>query len=440
MLNNNKVTNNQILGYDNLHKILTKYRENSKSLTNDERLIAEHIEKAIKGPFEQDGLFCPFTLLPILNPARTRFNKEGSPRSQNLYERRMIFQWCYGTKMEDPCNREIVQKIEIDSDQAQEIEEKLPKYFYQYYDALSDDEKENIDIAMNNMKLTNLSKITKELISAVIENDLETVNRLLMNFGANVVNARNRQGDHILALAISLSHIGIVKSLLEHNADVNIRNKSGQTPLDIALEKGNVEMITLLKKELISAVIKGDLETVNRFLDHGADFNSTNKQGDNILVLAASQKHIEIVKSLLHHGATVDLQGSMGFTALRLAIGRGNLEIVDILLRNGANVNAIDRDGNTPLINAVRKGSLEIVEKLLSYRADLSIKNKSGQTPLDIAFEKDNVDMINLLTEAQRTAEAARITLLEETQKTAKPANAISEIITAAFQRFALCK
>ncbi len=40
---------------------------------------------------------------------------------------------------------------------------------------------------------------------------------------------------------------GVVKPLLEHDADITIKNDEGKTALDIALEKGNKEIVKLLE-------------------------------------------------------------------------------------------------------------------------------------------------------------------------------------------------
>ena len=43
-------------------------------------------------------------------------------------------------------------------------------------------------------------------------------------------------------------HADIVRLLLDHGADVNVKNKAGSTPLAIAVEKGRKAIAELLRR------------------------------------------------------------------------------------------------------------------------------------------------------------------------------------------------
>ncbi|MBI4823896.1 MAG: ankyrin repeat domain-containing protein [Nitrospirae bacterium] len=81
---------------------------------------------------------------------------------------------------------------------------------------------------------------------------------------------------------------------------------------------------------------------------------------------AAEKGDINKVKSLLQHGADVNAKDNNGNTALMYAAVGGHTEIVQTLLNKGANVNAKNNFGNTALIYAVKNGRTEIVS-LLGY-------------------------------------------------------------------------
>lgn len=71
---------------------------------------------------------------------------------------------------------------------------------------------------------------------------------LLVSNGANV-NIQDDKGDGLLHLAIKKEfYIADIKKILETTIDINIRNKKGQTALDIAKEEGHTEIINLLMK------------------------------------------------------------------------------------------------------------------------------------------------------------------------------------------------
>lgn len=93
-------------------------------------------------------------------------------------------------------------------------------------------------------------------------------------------------------------HLAVVKALLESGADVNARDKQGNTPLNVALRgKGNANKTNLValllssgadpnaktrvgqSTPLHSAVTLGDIAVVKLLLSHKADVNATDKNG-----------------------------------------------------------------------------------------------------------------------------------------------------------------
>lgn len=53
--------------------------------------------------------------------------------------------------------------------------------------------------------------------------------------------------------------IGVAKELLTMKADVNCKNKSGRTPLHIAAQKGNAELVKILLSFGANKTIKDNL-------------------------------------------------------------------------------------------------------------------------------------------------------------------------------------
>ena len=69
----------------------------------------------------------------------------------------------------------------------------------------------------------------------------------LIKGGINI-NHQDNDGNTALHIAIKVRQNNeIIKLLLDNGADVNIKNKNGKTPLDIAMEKGDKDIINLLK-------------------------------------------------------------------------------------------------------------------------------------------------------------------------------------------------
>ena len=95
---------------------------------------------------------------------------------------------------------------------------------------------------------------------------------------------------------------------------------------------------------LFTAIAGGDVKTVKKLIDNGADVNeSFGPARQNPLKLASSLGRIDIVKLLLAKGANLEItSGNMGWTPLSTAAYNGNIEMVNLLLDKGANAsNAI---------------------------------------------------------------------------------------------------
>lgn len=81
----------------------------------------------------------------------------------------------------------------------------------------------------------------------------------------------------------------VLKVLLEHGADVNVRNKFGETPLLRSLQYGHEPLARLL-------------------IEHGADVNATTEEGETALMVAVKRKNEGLVRLLIDSGANVDAQ------------------------------------------------------------------------------------------------------------------------------------
>ncbi|OQD86649.1 hypothetical protein PENANT_c007G01665 [Penicillium antarcticum] len=156
--------------------------------------------------------------------------------------------------------------------------------------------------------------------------------------------------------------------------------------------------MTNSKQKLITAIQKGDLETLTTLLTKGADAKTTNHEGQTPLMAAASYGHENIVRLLIEFGADMDAQAHDGETALTTAAGRGFERIIRILIASGAKTNSkMGARTKTPLSQAAAFGQDRIVKLLLDCGADINALNNTGHTALGVAALNGNMRVARVL-------------------------------------------
>ncbi|MEZ4415742.1 MAG: SDR family NAD(P)-dependent oxidoreductase [Gemmatimonadota bacterium] len=102
--------------------------------------------------------------------------------------------------------------------------------------------------------------------------------------------------------------------------------------------------------DIHGAVVAGDLEAVQRYIEGGGDLDAKDASGGSSpLILAAVFGRPRIARALIGAGADVDQQNSDGSTALLTAALLCRSEIVDALLEAGADRTIRNANGSTPL-------------------------------------------------------------------------------------------
>ena len=223
---------------------------------------------------------------------------------------------------------------------------------------------------------------------AVMQRNL-TIARLLVERGAQLRNAGP------LLMAATSGSTGIARLLLTSGADPSARDDDGTTALDIAVHRGNREIVQLLldsgakaSAELLGdAVLKRQKDILETLLRNGADVNIRLPAGSTPLHDAALKGYDEIVILLLAHGANVDIRNASGATPLHDAALAGKAGVVAILLAHGADINARETEsGTTALYAAATLGREDVVALLLDRGADPNVANNAGASPLHAAL------------------------------------------------------
>lgn len=159
-----------------------------------------------------------------------------------------------------------------------------------------------------------------------------------------------------------------VKEILkEAPQKINAKDKDGNEPLHWAASENSTDLVALL-------------------LSFNAQVNVQNRFGATPL-LYSIRRHKDTAELLLAHGANVNIEDIDQYTPLIAAVTNGNTKLVELLLSYNADANSKVEDCFSVLHIAAQHDYSSIVELLLAQGADINAEDHYEKTPLDYAGE-----------------------------------------------------
>ena len=174
---------------------------------------------------------------------------------------------------------------------------------------------------------------------------------------------------HCAALVPQPIALQIVQSLLQHKANPNMRNGDGDTPLTLAVSSGSIICCKLLTTAKASVV------------QQDAD-------GYTAVHFAAGFGYLNILSHFIDISpSSCDIKSKTGVSPALCAILNGHVECLIFLLRKARHI-ATSRvaERNTLLHIACQEGSSSMCQALLSCGAVISMQNNNGDTPIDVVL------------------------------------------------------
>ena len=208
-----------------------------------------------------------------------------------------------------------------------------------------------------------------------------------------------------------LGDVDSIALLLKCGADKDLRDRTGQSALELAVARGHSEVMSLLdpeerqsslqsvqdQRECFIEIQNNDVLTIERALSRGVDFTKSPLGPATLFGHAVWKGNLEIVRLLLASGLDCNADTGTG-TALVLAIEKGHSDVAEALLEAGADVNAEDKDGGTALSWTAQMSNTALATRLLDLHADVAhAKHSNGATALTLAADKGNVALVDVL-------------------------------------------
>ena len=188
-----------------------------------------------------------------------------------------------------------------------------------------------------------------------------------------------------LHMAVSNGHYKVVEALLKAGANPNIKNAAGDTPLHIAVNKNNSDILRLLCSK--------------------SDFSTTNASDQTALNLAIKLEHLGLARTLVSLGAnpdqTMNLYGYTNEHSATLAHVEAtdkNTAKLRFALTLGCATDLPDCYERLPLHYAASKGISANVDLLLKQDASAAGHQDLNQhTPLDLACLSGDFETVSII-------------------------------------------
>jgi ankyrin repeat protein len=240
--------------------------------------------------------------------------------------------------------------------------------------------------------------------------NLPRITEYLISQGAKVDHL-NSNGRTALSQAAENGKIDVVRVLLQHGADPNLRGeKMGWSALDTAIHYHHQDIVEAMMSAikpgadssgLITSAREGNVEMLQMFIGRGVDLNLQDEAGMTALLAAIDKGHEHIVRILLDSGSSPELINKPGYgslrgeTALCMASRKKLIQSVRDLLAKNADVDA----PCGAVIAATQVGSAEIVKLLAEAGADMQDRFTGHWHALHLAAEAGNVDIARIVLE-----------------------------------------
>ncbi len=238
------------------------------------------------------------------------------------------------------------------------------EYFYQLFmGAVKRNAKNIITYLIQAWNKQNLSiDLANSILGEIVCNNYVELIEPILNLGASLT-VKKKGNLSLLYSSVDSQHLEMTKKLIELAPSlVDEPANSGSDPLQVAVARGNLQLMDLL-------LIEGKSKSLSKKYING----------NMLLHLAAFSGPPDMIVKLIELGLKVDEKNDRGETALTEAMKNNNVPVMNVLLKNGANVHVSNLMGfsifenfsknNNYLVSTYRLLSAMSLRAVLHFRS-----------------------------------------------------------------------
>jgi len=242
-------------------------------------------------------------------------------------------------------------------------------------------------------------------------------------------NKKNRKGETPLHYAVENKAYEALQFLIDNKANSFLRTNNIESLLHIAARLKDEKSVKILLSDpiirkninrfkcyengmtpLMVAVEMGNINIITAMIEAGADVNMKNSQNEHSLLIAIRNDHAEIAEMLLKHGANLKTPHTYRNAHIIANLHywkdpNDYIRMLKALHRGGADIDAKGSNGETELYRAALNSDTSKVKAFLELGANTESSNGTYKLrPLDAAVNHklngQNTTIIKILLEA----------------------------------------
>ncbi|OHT14356.1 hypothetical protein TRFO_15273 [Tritrichomonas foetus] len=280
------------------------------------------------------------------------------------------------------------------------------------------------------IKLLENNDALPSLHAAVLQKDYQAITFLVESKWKEYSNRTGgKQQNSVIHIAVQQQSCRIMHYLLKMNIPINIENKNGFTPLEIAPEYESQKIIKMLIKHALifsellvlkaafriaDLAAKKNVELTKKLTDKiNYDENlkvfiqeipislfcNTQIDGDTLLIRLIKKNlpdsALLVLDVLGNNNECINIPDSRGATALHYASVIDNSLLLEKLIAKNSDVNKNDTNGLSPMMYALLAGSKSSTEILAKYNPDKICNCGLSSFALNLMLAKANEENIN---------------------------------------------